>query len=283
MLSTFTLALLLSVIEVQGDAVCPSASEVERALHSLETGETGSAPRVAQVAEVPGGLVLTLRTPTGELLVSRRVQTRAECSQRATAVAVVLAAWEAELAGAPQQAQVLPPPPAWRWRLGAEAMLGFTDHAGLRLLPVGVVVGQVWREDSHWGWLGRLGSSWPSSSELASADVVWMRPLLSLEAGPWLQLGQPLGTSLQAELAAGVSVLRLWGEGFAVNDSSSGVDLSLSPGLRWLLASGTLRPELSLGATFWLIPQQVRVAGASQVRVLPQWELRAGIGFLWGP
>jgi hypothetical protein len=210
------------------------------------------------------------------------VRTRADCSQRATAVAVVLAAWEAELAGAPQQAAVLPPPPVWNWRVGAEAALAMTDHSGLRLLPAGAVVGQLWRGDSRWGGLARLGSAWPSRGPLASADMVWMRPLVSLEAGPWFRLAEPGGGALQAEVAAGVSVLRVWGEGFAVDDSSTGVDLSISPGLRWILGSGALRPELALGGTFWLIPQQVRVTGSSQTRVLPQWEVRAAAGFLWG-
>jgi len=279
MLPTLALAMLLSSMDVQGDGSCPAANEVESALQSLGTSEDSS--HIAQLVEISDGLTLTLRSSRGELLASRRVQTHAECSQRATAVAVVLAAWEADLAGAQQQAPVLPPPPGWRWRVGAEAALGLTHHSGIRLLPNGALLGQLWRGDARWGWLGRIGSSWPSRSPLATADVVWMRPLLSLEAGPWLRVAEALG-ELHLELTAGVSVLRLWGEGFSVDDSSTGLDVGVSPGLRWQLGQGALRAQLSLAATFWLVPQQVRVAGSSQIRVLPQWELRGGIGLLWG-
>lgn len=282
MLLPLALATLLSVIDVQGDGSCPAPAEVAAALQALGTGASGPSRYVAQLSELSEGLSLTLRSPAGDVVASREVRTRADCGQRATAVAVVLAAWEAELAGAPQQAAVLPQPPAWNWRLGAEAALAMTDHSGLRLLPAGAVVGQLWRGDSRWGGLARLGAAWPSRGPLASAEMVWMRPLVSLEAGPWFRWAEPGGSALQAEVAAGVSVLRVWGEGFAVDDSSTGVDLSLSPGLRWIFGSGELRPELALGGTFWLIPQQVRVIGSSQTRVLPQWEVRAAAGFLWG-
>jgi hypothetical protein len=282
MLLPLSLAALLSVIDVHGDGSCPAPAEVEAALQTLGTGASGSSRYVAQISELSEGLKLTLRSAEGELVASREVRTRADCSQRATAVAVVLAAWEAELAGAPQQAAVLPPPPVWNWRLGAEAVLAMTDHSGLGLLPGGAAVGQLWRDDSRWGGLARLGAAWPSRSPLASEHMVWMRPLVSLEAGPWFQLAEPGGGALQAEVAAGVSVLRVRGEGFTVDDSSTGVDLSLSPGLRWIFGSGALHPELALGGTFWLIPQKVRVTGFGQTRVLPQWEVRAAAGFLWG-
>ncbi len=282
MLPALSLVMLLSVIDVRGDGQCPAPSAVAAAQQSLGTSAAGASPgHVAELTELPEGLRLSLRSPSGELLASREVQTRAECSQRATAVAVVLAAWEAELSSGQQQAPVLPPLPSWNWRVGAEAALGLTDHAGLRLLPTGALVGQLWLGASRWGWLGRLGASWPARSPIASAEVVWMRPLVSVEAGPWLQVAQA-GGPVQVEVTAGIAVLRVWGEGFQLDQASTGLDLSVSPGVRWLLGDGPWRPELSLGATFWLIPQEIRVGGSSQARVLPQWEISAAAGFLWG-
>lgn len=279
---TLSLAAVFATIDVRGDGSCPTPAEVEAALESFGHQQRGRhSPNVAELKETPEGFRLTLRSSAGDLLATREMHTRAECAQRGISVAVVLAAWESELAAAQQQASVLPPPPVWEWRFGAEAAVGVTHHSGVRLLPMAAVLGQMWLGDPRWGWLGRIGSSWPSRSPLGSAELVWMQPLLSLEAGAWMHLLQ-LNGAIQLELLGGMAALRLWGDGFAEDGSSMGLDGSISPGLRWIIGSGAVRPELSVNATFWLIPQRVGVEGSDQTRVLPQWQLRASAGFLWG-
>lgn len=278
MLLSWSLAVMMAAVEVRGAGVCPAPADVVAAQHAL--GATEPSPWIAELEELPEGLRLRLRAPSGEEVASRELRTRASCPERATAAAVVLSAWEAELAGSQRQAPVLPPLPTWNVRLGAEASLGVTEHSGARWLPAGALIGQLWLGESRLGWMARAMMAVPASSPLGSADAVWMRPLVAVEAGPWLRFGEAHGEWL-AELTAGVALVRVWGEGFAVDEASTGLDVSLAPGLRWIGGAGSWRPSASVGGVFWLVPQRLSVTGAS-ARVLPQWEVRASVGLLWG-
>lgn len=275
---SLSLAVLLSMVEVRGEGTCPAPAEVMAAQQAL--GATGQTDWVAELEETATGLQLRLLGADGALLASRELQTHAPCPQRATAAAVVLSAWEAELAAAQAPAEVLPPPPQWKLRLGAEAQVGVTTHSGARWMPALALVGHFSLGESPLSGVARLTTALPASSPLGTADAVWMRPMVSLEAGPSLRLGDAFG-EWRAELTCGAALVRVWGEGFAVDDSSTGLDVSLSPALRWVGSGEALRPTAAVGAVFWLVPQRVSVSGAA-ARVLPQWEARASAGVSWG-
>jgi hypothetical protein len=97
---------LASGLVIQGRTDCPSPTEVASQLAPLLPEELGQPDRVLSLSADADLLTLTLSTEGGEVLAKRTFPRQGSCAAQAKRVAVVTAAWQAELDDEP-----LPPPP----------------------------------------------------------------------------------------------------------------------------------------------------------------------------
>jgi hypothetical protein len=103
------LALMASMslgLVVQGSTDCPDPTEVAEQLKPLLPEEFGHPERVLLVSAENGRIGLALTSDGGDVLAKRELPRQGSCASQAKRVAVVAAAWQAELDDEP-----LPPPP----------------------------------------------------------------------------------------------------------------------------------------------------------------------------
>src|SRR5689334_1899649 len=88
------LALLLQLglasVPVNGTLRCPTVEQIAARLQDIQ-GVENRGSLVASVEEREEGLVVSLRTAGGDLLVERHLTSTAPCEDRAAAVAVIIA------------------------------------------------------------------------------------------------------------------------------------------------------------------------------------------------
>ncbi len=137
---------------VQGESVCPRPDEVARALDPLLVpGDRGAIHGRAELVPDGPSLRLRLLRPDGTLLSEKRLSAEPSCAAMAETVAVVLAAWVAQLqadmpyafempprvdrqvdAEQPVMAAALPPAPAarrWNGTVGCGGKTALGAHA----------------------------------------------------------------------------------------------------------------------------------------------------------
>jgi hypothetical protein len=101
-----TLLSIASALAVDGNTSCPSPTEVVEHLQSLLPEEFANPEYELHLSTEDGRLVLSLTTRAGGVLATRRLSLEGSCARMARQVAVIAAAWQAELSDEP-----LPPPP----------------------------------------------------------------------------------------------------------------------------------------------------------------------------
>ena len=101
-----------ALVDVAGDAGCPSAAEVASALQGLLPPKEPEQPADrATLTDDGGAIVIALRRASGEPVGEKRLDAAQSCEQRARAAAVTIAAWEAQLGVQTNTLVVQPPAP----------------------------------------------------------------------------------------------------------------------------------------------------------------------------
>jgi hypothetical protein len=293
--------------EVRGAGSCPSAAEVAARLGPLLPWERGAADARADVVELTsaGGVtIVRLRDPDGNVVDERT--TAAACDERAAEIAVLVAAWEADLhthlafpppaaarakpptppAAAPRAtiSQETKPAPAATTRttvsLGAAVSMVAPPSQGLA--PAGWVEG-TWGRGATPTFRGRLslGATGAHEIALAPGTVTWRRAAIGL--GAMAGFGSARAhAALRAGALLGAIMSR--GSGFDVDQSATSWQVGADAGLRGELA---LTPRFAIWADVGLAGfpgrQRVAVHNVAQTAALPRWEAQAGLGasFLW--
>jgi hypothetical protein len=106
MTAVLTLLSLVAGLVIEGETDCPSTAEVASALRPLLAEEFAAPDRQIHVSVQAEQLALSLTSHDGTVLAERRLPRKGSCEFQAHQVAVVAAAWQADLSDEP-----LPPPP----------------------------------------------------------------------------------------------------------------------------------------------------------------------------
>jgi len=294
-------ALLVVVpMELSGETECPSRDDVARELARLAPVDAPAPARVAaEIQRGPGGLSITLRGPDGDLLARRTVAASGSCAELATAAAVVITAWQADLRpdlgpGLPEVPVAPPPPgPATAVRVAAapaapQAARPFEIGAAFLGSAVGTDLAPGVQID---GQVGRAGSD--LALRIAASAVGAHAMALGMPAGQsqWSRAGLGLAVryrfwvdvlAIDAHLGAAASVVRVEGAGFDRNYTTSGFDPGLNAGIRVGAGNGRLAPFLEIGAAVWSGKSAVVIAGTTTERAIPRLELGAAAGVRFG-
>ncbi len=287
-------------ILVEGTANCPTAEQVRQELSKLEPPGGGPPPappppsppaaRVDQApaAGPPDAVRVGIDTVDGELrvrlrggaetLAEKRFQAGPSCLELATAAAVVIAAWEADLASGVLLTPGLPPPlgpgpavskappapiEAPPGRLRYELAAGFVaSFAGAGFAPGGTVEAALGL--GRWPLWARLAVTATSTraEQVGTGEVSWTRVGFGL--GP-SYLGLRGAWRIEAHLLAVAGLIAASGSGFVQTAGIVDFDPGLRGGLRLgrRLAGGT---ALFVGASAlgWPGRQRLHVNGVAR-------------------
>jgi hypothetical protein len=278
---------------VESATICPTAAEVDARLRVLLPPAGQAPPKRARVAAEAGALHVHLDAADGTALGDRLVPIEASCADRASVVAVVIAAWDAQQRAEVIQAPALPRPaspidvvaaaPALAPpRLALEATAGpaltLTSDG---LSPAAAAALSLWgrRVGARLGLSGFL----PRTQDVGAGSARWSRAGLSLELGLRLR-GRAGRLDAHGGVVAGLVTAR--GAGFDVDHTRTSLSPGLTAGVDASRAFGPL--VLGLGVTGAAFAEQALVDASSEAaapvsRALPRlqltFDLHAGIAF----
>ncbi len=304
MVGALAIGLMLSGVDVVGEGPCPAPAEVSRRLAEMRPAAdtSGDGPpgahRLARLSRAGGRVHVELVNPDGLRLDERALEANERCEDLAAAVAVVVAAWEAQLDPRVGAARVsLPAPPAGNAaavaavqpprpppRSPASFELGLALLASLtggQMAPGARLAGWI----APAGWrvgLGLAAFGTTSRSEAvvpAPAEARWTR--IAFAAGPEARfmLGRTMvGVHLQG-LAA---LLHVEGAGLAMNASDSSAQFGTAAGLRVGRSWGNATPWVGADLLFWPGHERLEIAGLGARGELPRLELQLALGLSLG-
>jgi hypothetical protein len=282
-------------VQLAGEIGCPAVPAVEARLAALLPASTSASPHAATLTRTDGGIALELRRADGTPIGRRTIAPGATCAATADSIAVVIAAWEAQVRGEPGPRVALPPPrlasaapiavesahpppPKLAWEIDAAALGSITSGAFAAGASASVLFGR------HGFPLAfRLGFAGTDTRQLAlgSGRVAYTR--LAVVATPTLTvLARWVRLELHADLAAAALMLR--GEGFLSNGSDSPLDVALGGGLRASIERWSVTPWLDVTLLGWLLDHTASAqdAGASVSTEIPHFDVWLRVGVAYG-
>ena len=292
-------------ISVEGGNGCPSPELVQAQLASVLPHDLqGSKAHVARLEPAGEALTLDLRSASGELLASKRLDVSGDtCAARARVIAVILAAWELHLQGlslglpepppaAPAPPVGLPPksaappriaaPPAPKKDAAAPSRLalelgagGLGSIAGGQLAFGGLVTAVLGPRQGLWILVADLEGLGNHSMPYGVGSANWYR--FALGVGPGLRL-RWRWLAVEAYGIASVSFLQIQGVGFTSDQGAGDVDVSVGLGLRVAATFSRWHPWVGVRVDDWLRGERVQVSGLPGPSPLPNVEVLPGLG-----
>ncbi len=287
-MTAWLLALWLA-LDVQGTLTCPTPAEVSQHLAGLlpERGST-EAPSRAHLSAGEGFVHIALVGPDGGLLAERRLDRSGPCGEMAEAVAVILAAWQAQYSPTLVPGAIEPAAPA---AVASPALEVVPTRPWLFDAGLGVLTSMVGTQAALGAKLTGvltplahgLGFSWASSASTKHSQAIadpsgqaeWIRPALAL--GPNLRLqGDRLALDVHGD--AVLAILHVKGVGLASTASDTSAQLGLAAGVRglWTWARGAIW----VGTDLLGFPGQdnLTIGNRGQVGRLPHLEIQVSLG-----
>jgi len=279
----FTLATANTpLVQIQGESRCPTASEVAAILPDLLPLSEAAPPDVAWIEAGGLDLQIELRSPTGEVLFSRRLASSGTCADLATIAAVVIASWTAERNPgisllqpgvlAPPKPKSPPPPPViqtgsmnlplsyqgkpqeFDLSVGLGGLVNRASLAGAARVEAGM-------RGRRFGLRMGFTVETARSETIERGTVSWRRYNLSL--GPTLAMvAQPVRLDARAEIFASFTTVA--GHGFDVDRQSSTVAPGLALALRLGTAAGRIRPWIEVGGQSYWASQEIVITKEQQ-------------------
>jgi hypothetical protein len=265
-------------IEVHATGDCPSSEAVTAELGRIATapGETTERRR-AEILESPRGVRVRLHNASPGTGGERAIETITDCGERATAAAVVIAAWQTELRSK-VRLDLATSTPSWFPSAGI-AGVGVASGIGTWAGGAGLDLQLAHRS----GWGGRLaawGTSYRSQSlGMNGGQASWTRwvlgigPVYALERDRWI-------LTVAAQLAMARFVVR--GEDLAITRQEAAVDvggrLGIEVGFRW----GAFAPCAGIAVVGWPRSHRVVAVGVDDEKTLPKLDVLLAAGFRWG-
>jgi hypothetical protein len=283
MVSMLGAIVLLGVaVVVEGDTTCPTPAMVAESLEPLLAEvPSGIDPDRAQLAQKGDAIEVSLRTASGRLLATRHLAVQPACDELAAAIAVMIAAWEGDLAASTAAISLgAPPPPDRRvtraapiYEMGASFVAGWS---GSEITAGGSV--ELWFGPGASAWAAHLSLLGLSSEQqaLPPGSVSWTRPRWAVGGRYRLARGHHLSLDLRADAVA--AVLVIWGDGFSANETAVAFDPGLSGGARLNVSWGRWTCFLEASALGWLRGQRAEVTGLAEALDLPRVEASLLLG-----
>lgn len=280
---------------VDGQATCPSAVEVQRRLGDLMAGVRDDLSQDrARIETTTDGLRIELRRDDGSLIAERLLGAKGSCADLASASAVVIATWEAQLrpvrtariqlppedraGSAPAVAREAPSPAASRSSLeaglGGVGSLAFGDATEPAL--GGLVFGTWSPRGAGLGLHAALaGTAARTSSLTTSVTTSWTRAFLQVGPSYRLLVG-PARVDAHAGALAGALFVSAAGVPSARSDAS--LDFGASLGVRLSTRWAPMAPWLGIEGLFWPARDRLAISGISTTREVPRLEAWLAIG-----
>ncbi|HEX4456999.1 MAG TPA: hypothetical protein VIA18_03470 [Polyangia bacterium] len=283
---------LLTLAQVVGTPSCPDADAINQRLHAL-LPSAGSLADRATVDVSAGAIRVEVRDPDGTLLGARALPPRGSCDDRAEAVAVVIAAWESDLAASTSPAFTIARPAAHAtavvatarprsaaltWDVAAAFLGTFAGGA----FAAGASADVTLRKPGF-PLAARLGVAGSDSREIALAggSAGWTRAALLLGAAFDVVSRRGIRFDAHADVAAGW--LFVQGRGYHANYSDNAFDPALGGGVRLALTKWDLEPWVDCTLLGWLRHQTVSVSDPTSTMSaeIPRFDvwLRAGVAY----
>ena len=298
-LSTFVSLIGAGAIDVRGETTCPRPSEVVAALERV-TGPGSPEPvsDVAWLAVEDVRVVVWWRRGPGEgqrnEVRSKAIPPGLSCAERATAAAIIIAAWEARLVDPPAE-PLRPAAPAERSPPAAVTTrtATVTRDPELAVSAAGLLSGnsagfaggalvEIQRQPGSWPFGVSAGALFVAEHAvgLGAGAAVWSRAGLTADVHRRFNWALPW---LEARAGVVVSFLKIGGRQFLPDQGSFAFDPGITAGLRLGLSLRRASPWLHLGAALWPRSQFVHSTGGGAERgQLPRLEVLAGLGLSLG-
>ncbi len=299
------LAAAASALERPGpEAPCPSQADVDAEL--ARVGALGIAP--PEIVVAANQMRVVLRGRDGVTVGSREVEAPANCHERATVAAVLVATWmgiwpegarpasapnasttptgtvgSTDAKGSPPTPLVADKPPA-----SSQASDKHQDEYSLALTAAldgnGLATGAVIevRQVLAGPVRGLVGVSATTERDqsVGAGTARYTRP--ALEAGVALRLGHG---RVQGEVSASgrLGVLIVRGKDLPVTHFATHVVPGAAASLRLVMAGKRFSPFVLAGGTYWFGREELRLDDDVSTANLPGWDLAFGIGLFWAP
>jgi hypothetical protein len=291
-------------VVVEGQATCPSPAEVQRRVQDLMAGVPDAvAQDRARVDRTSGGLHVDLRRDDGNRIADRVIASAGSCADLASAAAVIVATWEAQLrpertarinlpgedrsapaavaVSAPAAPPAAPPRARLEVGLGATGSLAFGDDVEPAL--GGLVFGSWAPRPSGPGVYAAASAATTRTSTLTgTVTTSWTRAAIAV--GPsYRVLAGPARLDAHAAALAGLLFVSAAGVPSARSDTSSdfGAALGVRVSTRW----DPMAPWLGLEGQLWPARDHLEIsgpAGTSMSRTVPRVEGQLAVGFSFG-
>jgi hypothetical protein len=305
-------------VVVSGACACPVPANVEAQLAALAGGGTfqpspGPTATERHRAELTcpgdGTVDVVLRQANGERIADRELAAQGSCGDLASAIAVIIGAWEADLdprvspsialpappAAAPPPPQAViadgenpeppaapavpaAPPAALRFSVGVGLLAALT---GGQVTPGAMVQGDVLPAGGHLGAAGTITATTSRDSSVGSlSDVAqWSRVTLGLGPDARFNLA---ATRIDLQAQAIAAILTVGGRGIPAASSASSLQLGGAAALRTAWAWGT--SAVWVGTQVLIFPGDDRlvVTGLATQGHLPHIELQLASGLSLG-
>jgi hypothetical protein len=290
------LAVVFGVV-IDGDTTCPTPEQVTAALETmLSSADPGGDPHRAHLIASSDRVDIELHSSVGRLLAQRTVTRDGSCDELASAIAVVIATWEAELAGTAPELHVAATTNATTDRAGAADVRTrtTTTRAATELIAGGGVLMTADRDGLGFGGLGELAiaranrrvalrfaaiASSPRHERLATGAIAWHRQSLALGARVRLVGAHAIRVDGVADVALGLLTAR--GEGFTENRAAYSFDPGVGGGARLVVPLGSLDLFAEATETWWLRGGTLQVTGVvDEIKQLPRHEQHVVVGLV---
>ena len=297
------LALLVGIaVTVDGESTCPTPARVaERLSVLLADIAARDAPDHARLVERGDVIEVALDNSSGRPLARREFSRQPSCDELASAIAVVIATWEAGLSGdspeieidlrdapgvaahpafaglalAATPAQRLPSSSMTTLAVGGGAIT-IRDRAGW----VGGGTAELSVASSRTRWSGRLGVLVTTSKReaLAPGDIEWARHGLVLGTRYAVLSAASFMVEVTGDGTLGMLVSE--GRGFTVNRRSYSFDPGVATGVRGSYLHGEWALALEANETVWLREGHLEVTGLRPID-LPGHEVHLNVVLTW--
>jgi hypothetical protein len=291
--------LALSAVEIVGDGACPDPAEVGRRLVQITVAADQSGGIAARARLSRGGdlLHVELLNSAGERIGARDLDAGESCEDLASAVAIVVAAWEAELKPSVTSHVNLPraPSPAIPSATAAVTMQSSAASGPSFDLGLGLIAsmtgGQLAPGARIGGWLaprgGHLGvgvalSAATSRSEPVGAEAGaarWIRGALGVGPDVRADVGK---TVLGAHAQVLAALLHVEGVGLPTTASDSSAQLGAGVGVQIGRPWGSATPWIGADVLYWPGHDRLEISGLAAAGELPHLEIQLALGLSLG-
>jgi hypothetical protein len=300
----------ISALRISNGQACPSTAEIEQVLAPLHLSDVERSDHEVVLSARGQALVLTLLSAGGQRLAERELARNSDCRAMASAAALVIVTWEADLSNSrdsdpaadplPEEAKVSgsasasePETPAKPAATVVETLPQSSKSSKIHLdvgaallvsaatdgaAPAGIVVSDLHASETPWVGVLTLGFEGTHDLTLVPGSASWQR--FTLSAGGAYRLQWSWG-ALVTEIDGVLGLLAAHGNAQANNLGGVTFDPGLRTGTRLLYQLGTV----SIWAGAWALwfPHTVHLVDQGETTpqdgaMVPHWEVQVGAG-----